>query len=202
LPGFEVFVSYSRHDAAVVTPIVKLLRLGEGRMVFCDIDSIAPGERWREQLEKALGTAQYVVVFWCAHAGASSEVRREYELALASGRKLVPVLLDRTPLPAGLGEYEWIDLSALAAGSHAPPTDRHPTPQATAPRKAGGLFGMLWGAVAGIFAPRVPGITGFDFRHTGAMLPTASAEDDAAGAMASRIGEELARRARADGLMG
>ena len=200
MPSFEVFVSYSRHDAAIVTPIVKLLRLGEGRIVFCDIDSIAPGERWREQLEKALGTAQYVVVFWCVHASASAEVRREYEAALASGRKLVPVLLDRTPLPVGLGEYEWIDLSALAGADHTPAPDRPLAPQAIAPRNMG-LLGALWGAVSGIFALRAIRPATVDFQHTGATAQATPGEEDVVGAMASRIGAELVRRARAEGLM-
>jgi len=200
LPSFEVFVSYSRHDATVVTPIVKLLRLGEGRMVFCDLDSIAPGERWREQLEKALGTAAYVVVFWCSHASASAEVAREYEAALASGKKLVPVLLDRTPLPAGLGEYEWIDLSALAAASHSPARDPQPAPAATA-RRGGGLLSTLVSAVAGVLGLGIDTLRSVVIQSRPTAAPSTRSGEEAASAMASRIGADLLCLARSDGLV-
>ncbi len=124
MPEFEVFVSYSRHDEPIVVPIIKLLRLGGHGMVFLDLDSIEPGELWRGKLEEALRTATYVVLFWCRHSSDSREVEREYRAALATGKRLVPVLLDKTPLPPGLDQYQWIDLAALADATHskmAPP---------------------------------------------------------------------------------
>lgn len=204
MPGFDVFVSYSRHDAAVVTPIVKLLRLGDGRLVFLDVDSIAPGERWREQLEKALAGAAYVVVFWCAHSNASSEVAHEIEAALASGRKLVPVLLDHTALPAGLADYEWIDMTDLGLASHgsgAAPAVPQAPPQAPAARKSGGLFGMLANLVGGWFPP----FAGITATRPGPAAPMSLPEPPRPrpeDAMAARLHAELLRRARSDGLIG
>ena len=118
MSGFEVFISYSRQDEPIVVPIVRLLRLGERGIVFLDLDSIEPGELWRGKLEDALRAAKYVVLFWCSHSSNSREVEREYRAALATGKCLVPVLLDKTPLPPGLSEYQWIDLAALAGATH------------------------------------------------------------------------------------
>lgn len=129
MAAFEVFVSYSRHDEPIVVPVVKLLRLGDHGMVFLDLDSIAPGDLWRGRLEEALASARYVVLFWCEHASGSREVEREYRAALATGKALVPVLLDRTPLPPGLSEHQWIDLSALAIGTHRPDPPPPPAPR-------------------------------------------------------------------------
>lgn len=49
----NVFVSYSHDDAALVTPIVKLLRVNKA-LVFQDLDSIELGKRWREQAGRAV----------------------------------------------------------------------------------------------------------------------------------------------------
>ena len=49
----SVFVSYSHNDVALVTPVVKLLRLNRS-LVFQDTDSIELGKKWREQGERAL----------------------------------------------------------------------------------------------------------------------------------------------------
>lgn len=139
MDAFDVFVSYSRHDEPLVVPVVKLLRLGEHGMVFIDLDGIRPGERWREKLEDALRRSRYVLVFWCAHSSASPEVGHEVRAARAAGKELVPVLLDATPLPVDLSDYQWIDLQALAGPGHA-----HHPPAAAAPPPAVALTETSW----------------------------------------------------------
>src|SRR6266481_5587805 len=101
----SVFVSYSHDDAVLVTPVVKLLRLNEA-LVFQDLDSIELGKKWREQIGRALAEAHLVVVFWCVHSSVSSEVESEYKSALQTGKDLLPVLLDATPLPADLSDFQ------------------------------------------------------------------------------------------------
>src|SRR5262245_50402196 len=113
----SVFVSYSQQDAYLVSPVVRLLRATKN-LVFQDLDSLKPGRRWREQLEEAVGSATLVVVFWCHHSSRSVEVKKEYELALAAGKDVLPVLLDATPLPEGLGEFQWVDFRDLTGLRH------------------------------------------------------------------------------------
>jgi len=114
----SVFVSYSHDDGALVTPIVKLLRLNKA-LVFQDLDSIELGKRWREQAGRALADARLVVLFWCVHSSHSSEVESEYKSALKTGKDLLPVLLDATPLPAELSEFQWIDFRGTVGANHA-----------------------------------------------------------------------------------
>jgi TIR domain len=114
----SVFVSYSHDDAVLVTPVVKLLRLNEA-LVFQDLDSIELGKKWREQIGRALAEAHLVVVFWCVHSSVSSEVESEYKSALQTGKDLLPVLLDATPLPADLSEFQWIDFRGTVGANHA-----------------------------------------------------------------------------------
>jgi TIR domain len=88
--------------------IVKLLRVNKA-LVFQDLDSIELGKRWREQAGRTLAEAHLVVSFWCVHSSHSSKVESEYKSALERGKDLLPVLLDATPLPVDLTEFQWID---------------------------------------------------------------------------------------------
>jgi TIR domain len=112
-----IFVSYSRQDTGLVKPVVGLLRATKD-LVFQDIDGIMPGKRWRPQIEEALSVAHLIVLFWCHHSSRSPEVRKEYELALSTGKDVLPVLLDATPLPKELDEFQWVDFRQLAGLGH------------------------------------------------------------------------------------
>jgi len=139
--GASVFVSYSRKDAGLVAPVVHLLRATKG-LVFQDLDSIKPGKRWRGQIEKALNTARLVVVFWCLHSLRSGEVRKEYEFALSNGKDILPILLDDTPLPAELGEFQSVNFQGLVGPSHKPRMSRV--------LKVGGSVGLVLAMIVGI----------------------------------------------------
>lgn len=118
------FVSYSRHDASIVTPIVLLLRAAiagvpsaSGQpwdLVFQDTDSIAPGASWREKLLKAIESSERMFVFWCKHSAASEEVLSEYRTAQYLAKTIVPVLIDNSPLSEGLSHLQGVDLRALS----------------------------------------------------------------------------------------
>ena len=118
-----IFVSYSRNDIKLINPIVRLLRLtiagvpsvtgNSWDFVFQDIDNIEPGYDWEKQIDEAIVQAEKIFVFWCEHAGQSSQVRREYTLALAHNKVVVPILLDATPLSDTLQGISGLDLRQL-----------------------------------------------------------------------------------------
>src|SRR5262249_22434979 len=116
MPG-SIFVSYSHLDVSLVLPVVRLLR-GTKDLVFQDLNNIRPGTKWRQEIEEALYSAQLVILFWCYHSSRSTEVRTEYELALTTGKELLPVLLDTTPLPEKLKEFQWVDFRRLVGFAH------------------------------------------------------------------------------------
>lgn len=91
----RVFVSYSRADVAVA----KLLKTGleaRGHRVVLDIDDLGRGD-WSAQLERAIRSADDVLVLVSAAALASPNVGREVSFALDAGKALVPVLLVAPP---------------------------------------------------------------------------------------------------------
>jgi TIR domain len=112
-----IFVSYSHQDAGLVKPVVGLLRATKD-LIFQDVDAIMPGSRWRPQIEEALDVAHLIVLFWCCHSSRSAEVRKEYESALSTGKDVLPVLLDATPLPKELSEFQWVDFRQFVGLGH------------------------------------------------------------------------------------
>jgi hypothetical protein len=110
----HIFISYSRVDQSLVTPIVQVFR-AVGAGVHHDIDSIPYGRRWRPVIEESIDRAAVTLVFWCAHSRDSVEVRTEWERAIQADKAVVPVLLDDTPMEPALAEFQGIDLRVLAA---------------------------------------------------------------------------------------
>lgn len=103
-----LFVSYARHDEAIIKPLVALLRVAGP--VFRDEDSLRPGDIWHEKIQAEIDRCTEFLLFWCAHSADSAEVRREYELALRLNKRVVPVLLDGSDLRGPLRARQWIDM--------------------------------------------------------------------------------------------
>lgn len=109
---YDVFISYSQLDAAIVNQLEKLLEL-DGRSVFRDSDSIKPGQKWKEIIDAALASCSQMVVFWCCHAKESRWVEYELRQALTAKKHVVPVLLCNAEQPADLADRMWIRLAGL-----------------------------------------------------------------------------------------
>ena len=110
--GINIFISYSHTDSLLVTPIVKLLRVNQS-FVFLDSDTITPGKKWQEKLLENINLSDLVIVFWCRHAHQSSEVSKEWNNAIEQDKDVLPILLDATPLPPILKQYQWIDFQKV-----------------------------------------------------------------------------------------
>lgn len=169
----EFFISYSRSDANLVAPVVALLRASRAH-VFRDADSLQPGKKWREQLSTAISDSRMIVLFWCHHAHQSAEVCNEYSEAISMGKDLLPLLLDDTPLPSTLAEYQFIDFRGAFPHGHAedvapvmPAENRiAPSAQEAAPKSsrrswiiglAATVFGLIALPVAYMVTVRNPG---------------------------------------------
>jgi hypothetical protein len=113
----SIFISYSHKDQKLVEPVVGILR-ATVRSVFHDVVSITPGKKWEQSVREAIARCDLVVVFWCEHAANSEEVKKEWEFAISESKDLLPLLLDATPLPQVLTQYQWIDFRTLALRKH------------------------------------------------------------------------------------
>lgn len=109
----RVFVCYRREDAA---PWAGRLhdalsaRFGAAN-IFQDVEAVRPGESFVEAIDAAVAQADAVLVVigprWAAHAEGSAGrlaesddyVRRELEVGLSSGKRMLPVLVGGTTMP-------------------------------------------------------------------------------------------------------
>jgi TIR domain len=131
----KVFVSYSRHDEALVRPLAGLLGVASSGVVFMDVASLAPGDHWEKEIIEAVEQASVFVLCWCCECEKSHFVAKEIGTALSDpAKKLVPVLLCSTALPAGLSQRQWLDLRGQIVHrcDHA---DRADAPGASAERR-------------------------------------------------------------------
>ena len=107
----KVFVSYRRDDARDMAARIRdrlADTFGEAN-VFMDVDNLLPGQRFDKELEKALDqTDVFLAVIgrrWLEllrerqTSGERDYVREEIAGALQRGIVVIPVLIERTPLP-------------------------------------------------------------------------------------------------------
>ena len=104
----KVFLSYEREDAARAASIAGALQKA-GHEVWWD-RQIKGGAQYSNEIEKALGRAEAVVVLWSERSIQSPWVRDEASAGRDNGR-LVPVKLDTARPPLGFRQYQTIDLS-------------------------------------------------------------------------------------------
>ena len=111
----KLVISYSHADQTLVRSLVALISGAYPDVkeaVFWDAD-LVPGELWFDQLKQHIDTAPQLFVCWCRHAALSAEVKREYAYALAANKRVVPVLMDRTPLVPELSLIHGIDVRPM-----------------------------------------------------------------------------------------
>ncbi|NLS04989.1 toll/interleukin-1 receptor domain-containing protein [Rhizobium sp. P32RR-XVIII] len=109
-----VFLSYSNLDRDVAKKLGETLR-SAGISVWWDQD-IQPGEEWRDAIAEKLGTADAVLAVWTEKSVASRAVREEAAQAQQS-RKLLQVRMDRTVIPYGFSETQYVDLAGWGGDS-------------------------------------------------------------------------------------
>ena len=140
-----IFISYAHENRPEVEPSAELLRAG-GVQVFIDVAGIAYGDRWQDTLQQALDQCERVMVFWSLAAKASEWVDREWRYALQMGKRIVPTLLDDTPLPPELSQFQTLSQRRSPADAAATRGGRTwlPTAVAVAAALALGAAAMWW----------------------------------------------------------
>jgi hypothetical protein len=95
-----------------VHPLVQFLR-ASGSEVFVDVQDLSHGDDWHANLMQAIDRCDRFLIFWSKQARDSGVVAQEWQRAAQNGqRRIIPVMLDQTPLPPELERFH--GLSELA----------------------------------------------------------------------------------------
>lgn len=143
---FRCFLSYSRKDASrIVGYSREILRAVIGDRVFLDLYGIEPGEDWQAKIEESIRQCSIFFLFWSKHAATSPFVARERLLATVLEKKIVPILLDETPLPPGVDRPHFVDGRVFGLTTES--TNRTEPSASIVPRS--GAIGLKWSAPPG-----------------------------------------------------
>lgn len=91
----KVFISYVREDGAFAMALASRLK-ADGFAVLIDREVLVAGERWEDQIGRAIHDADFVVLLLSRHTQRSRWVQRELTTALESSNRnrIITVLRD------------------------------------------------------------------------------------------------------------
>lgn len=108
----SVFISHASRDATRAGELCAALE-AEGCPCWIAPRDIPPAMPWPDAITAGVKGSRALVVLLTARSMLSPHLLREVELAVASGKPVIPVRLDATPLAAGLqfflSSVQWID---------------------------------------------------------------------------------------------
>lgn len=108
----DVFISHSSSDRQLAEFLHRHLT-SESLSVFLAPVSLLPGQRWSQQILRALETSNWVLFLASRAACASAWVQQELGVALGKQKKLVPIVWDMptSELPGWTHHIQAVDLA-------------------------------------------------------------------------------------------
>jgi hypothetical protein len=110
-PGDHVFVCYARDDESFVLDLAAKLK-ERGIPIWIDQTDIPPGANWDKAIDKALHECVSFLIVLSPAAIQSSEVTGELRTALDESKPIVPVLLEKCPIPRQLKNIQYVDFTS------------------------------------------------------------------------------------------
>lgn len=112
-PYYDVFLSHSAKDKAIVRPIVERLR-ADGLRVWFDEWEIEPGDNIPAKIEEGLEHSRLLVLCMSANSFGSDWARLESQTfrfrdPLNKERRFIPLRLDEAPIKGSLEQFSSID---------------------------------------------------------------------------------------------
>jgi hypothetical protein len=108
----NVFISYASDTKHLAEELTKELE-SQGIEAWVDFRNLQPGQRWREELEHAIGRANWVLILVGAHSRATQRQEAEWSAALARTwadreKRLLPLVFGQEDPPPFL--RNWVAL--------------------------------------------------------------------------------------------
>ncbi len=112
---YDVFISYSRADIAVVEPFVKRIESETGVKCWIDWNDIESGSQFEEKIISAIDKVNVVIFILSENAMSSPYVKMEINYAYNTQKRVVPVVLDGGELRGWFlfkfGAIDFIDIA-------------------------------------------------------------------------------------------
>ncbi len=94
----RIFVSYSHRNGGEMRQFVELLKHSLNK-VWVDGSGLKHGEDFSKKIRGEIEACDHFLLLWSRHGRASRWVEQEWNYAFKLGKRILPVLLDSTPLP-------------------------------------------------------------------------------------------------------
>ena len=111
----DAFITYARRpDESEFVGYLESELARRGKQVWIDRSSIEPGSDWRDRILRGIRSCRAYVYVITPQSAASSECRRELEVAELENKKVIPVVLRDVPdnqLPEGLTRQNWVSFA-------------------------------------------------------------------------------------------
>lgn len=105
----HVFISYHHNDLDFAENVIHTLEK-EGFTTWAD-DKLQAGEDWRTMIDLAIKNAFALIVIMTPSAKASEYVTYEWAFAWGVGVKVIPIMLELTPLHPRLEALQYLDFT-------------------------------------------------------------------------------------------
>jgi formylglycine-generating enzyme required for sulfatase activity len=114
----RIFLSYAREDEMQVRDVYCRL-LEAGFEVWMDKINLLPGQRWQQEIPRALRHSDFILIFFSKHSVSKrGYIQREFQLALETLEEMppdaihtIPIRLDDCQIPEQFRPLQWSDLS-------------------------------------------------------------------------------------------
>jgi hypothetical protein len=181
----RVFISHSHKDRHKAVALQKVLEEQKAQ-TFLDQDRIDAADDLPARVREGIDWCDSMLLLWSASAASSSWVQLEWDMAYDQRKKIIPYVLDSSPLPGALENLVYVESSDQGHGNAQLLTavlgrDFRPDDPAT-------LFPGLWQASVDALG-LVQGAYEFELRHNGQVEGTGGvASTGMAGQMAAQMG--------------
>ena len=107
----KLFISYSRKDTGFVRKLAGDLEKA-GYDVWWDLTDLRGGDDWLRVIPSAIESSEFFIVVLSPNSAVSDWVKKEYTQALASGKKIIPLMLARSSVPFALNTINYVDFTS------------------------------------------------------------------------------------------
>ena len=109
----HTFISYSRANMDFTLRLARELK-SSGFPIWVDQLDIPIGARWDDEVERALDACGIFMVILTPASIASENVKDEIAYAIDSGKRILPVLLEKCNVPLRLRRFQHVDFTTMS----------------------------------------------------------------------------------------